>query len=318
MAYIIVTANGEELERRALNGQALVIGRAADVDLPVRDVLMSRRHCRLEPTGTAWRIVDLESKNGTYIGWEKLSTRLLVDGDALRIGRTVVTYRAGPYEPPPPGTVHKQKLVRPADPFEALTGTVMGYVFVESQGQEQAAAARVPSADSAASGSSAQPPTSPAIASAGRRVRETVATVAVAPSSRGSAAVAELTSSSWESSVSERQAERSIPRPVPKIVSRNIMLPGDRPRAPLPPLPAAEPAPSWNPAGGLIAVVSRTTDLSLQATPQLLDPPQPGASDGWAAVRETDWGMVLLLLAGCVMTVLLVMSMWLLAVAPPN
>lgn len=94
------------------------------------------------------------------------------------------------------------------------------------------------------------------------------------------------------------------------------MRPGDRPRAALPPLPAAEPAPSWNPTGGSLAVVSRTTDLSLQATPQLLDLPQPGASDRWAAVRETDWGMVLLLLAGCVMTVLLVMSMWLLAVAP--
>jgi hypothetical protein len=110
---------------------------------------------------------------------------------------------------------------------------------------------------------------------------------------------------------------RLLPRPVPKIVARTIPKPADRPRAILPPLPAALPAPPWTTASGSVSVLTRTTDLSLQAMPQLLEPPAPGP-DRWAALRETDWGLVMLLAAGCVTTLLLAMSMWILAIAPPH
>lgn len=127
MAYIVLTANGQEIDRRELRG-TLVIGRANDCDVAVHDILLSRRHCRIEPAGSAWRVVDLASRNGTRIGWERVEQRVLSDGDCLRVGRTVIRFSKDPYEAPPEG-ISKPRTVRPADPFEALHGTVAGFVY---------------------------------------------------------------------------------------------------------------------------------------------------------------------------------------------
>ena len=98
MPWIIVSANGEELERRELTaaGKAVIVGRSPECDLPVRDILLSRTHCRLEPVGDGWRVVDLNSKNGTRVGWEGVQTHVLRDGDHLRMGRTRIVFRMLP------------------------------------------------------------------------------------------------------------------------------------------------------------------------------------------------------------------------------
>jgi pSer/pThr/pTyr-binding forkhead associated (FHA) protein len=143
MAYVIFTANGDEIDRRELTA-ALTVGRASDADVPVRDILLSRKHCRLEPTADGgWVAVDLGSKNGTYIGNKQISRHVLGDGDELRIGRTVMTYRAGPFEPAPPGT-KRRETVRPADPTEALAGTVAGFILVEPGEVERQPGAPIP------------------------------------------------------------------------------------------------------------------------------------------------------------------------------
>ena len=50
MAYLILTANGEEFDRRELaEGSGVIIGRAPDCDVSVPDIVLSRHHCRLEP-----------------------------------------------------------------------------------------------------------------------------------------------------------------------------------------------------------------------------------------------------------------------------
>jgi predicted component of type VI protein secretion system len=141
MAYIILTANGEELQRIELNG-AVVIGRAAECDVAVRDVLLSRKHCRLE-RGTGkdkarWKLVDLASRNGTHVNWKKVSHYTLVDGDAVRLGRTWLTFKAEAFVAAGEDVKkRKSKLVRPADPHEALNGTVADFIFVDRDDQQQ-------------------------------------------------------------------------------------------------------------------------------------------------------------------------------------
>jgi hypothetical protein len=135
MAYLILTANGEELQRAGLT-RPVVIGRSAECEVCVRDVLLSRKHCRIEPgTGKEkgrWKLVDLESRNGSHVNWKKVTRYTLVDGDAVRIGRTWVTFKAGAFEAAPANTkMAKNKLVRPADPHEAMHGTVADFVYVE-------------------------------------------------------------------------------------------------------------------------------------------------------------------------------------------
>ena len=48
MPWIILHANGEELSRHELV-KPIVIGRATDCDIAIKDIMLSRSHCRLEP-----------------------------------------------------------------------------------------------------------------------------------------------------------------------------------------------------------------------------------------------------------------------------
>jgi len=127
MAFIVFTTQQYELDRRELTGSA-VIGRATECDVAIRDILLSRTHCRIEKRGDEWRLVDLDSKNGTRVNNELVSMHTLADGDVVHIGRTTMTFHASPFQPPPEGT-QTRSLVRPSDPVDALAGTVAGFEY---------------------------------------------------------------------------------------------------------------------------------------------------------------------------------------------
>jgi hypothetical protein len=131
MPYLIFTANGEEFDRRELDGPA-VLGRAPDCTITIPDIMLSRHHCRIEPAdnGRDWRIVDLHSKNGTHLRGRAIDSYMLRDADELRIGRTRLTFMAADYVPPP-SHVRRRGVIRPSDPAEALAGTVVGMTLCE-------------------------------------------------------------------------------------------------------------------------------------------------------------------------------------------
>jgi hypothetical protein len=130
MAYLIFTANGEEYDRRELRGPT-VIGRAPDCQITIHDIILSRHHCRIEPgKGDDWIVIDLHSKNGTYLLGKKIERHTLIDGEELLIGRTRVTFKSASFVPgvKPP---RPRGVPRPTDPSEALAGTVSGMVVCE-------------------------------------------------------------------------------------------------------------------------------------------------------------------------------------------
>jgi predicted component of type VI protein secretion system len=139
MPFLRVSFDGSEIDRRDLN-EAIVIGRSADSDLAVRDVLLSRRHCRVSPCGDgSWQAVDLASKNGTSHNGKALSApAVLRDGDELALGRLTARFCAGTLA----GanlTPLRAAPVRPADPNESLSGTCAGFGYLEP-GQSPAVA----------------------------------------------------------------------------------------------------------------------------------------------------------------------------------
>ena len=131
MAFVVVLFRGEEVTRRELSGP-VVIGRAPECDISVRDILLSRRHCRLSPAadGKSWGVEDLGSKNGTRIGGETVQFATLADGSSVRIGKTQVKFYTGSLKPAPVGRKASPPKRRPADPFEALSGTVADFEYV--------------------------------------------------------------------------------------------------------------------------------------------------------------------------------------------
>ena len=77
-----------------------VLGRAPDASVWVDAPGVSRHHARLVLTGQEATIEDLKSKNGTFVGNEPVrSPRRLNDGDTIRLGPVVITFRI----PPPAG-----------------------------------------------------------------------------------------------------------------------------------------------------------------------------------------------------------------------
>lgn len=143
MPYLIVTDKQHELDRHDLRGP-VVIGRSPECDVVVRDVLLSRRHVRVEPLGERWVITDLGSKNGTFVDNERIDKHVLSDADVVKAGRTRIIFKSGPFAPPPPEVAQRKASRRPADPIEALSGTVMGFELTDMEENSRATGFPIP------------------------------------------------------------------------------------------------------------------------------------------------------------------------------
>jgi len=79
-------------QRYNLTGATTVIGRGTESDIVVDDNGVSRRHIRFEVTPEGTILTDLGSTNGTFVEEQRVNEVTLVDGNAIRVGRTVIMY----------------------------------------------------------------------------------------------------------------------------------------------------------------------------------------------------------------------------------
>jgi pSer/pThr/pTyr-binding forkhead associated (FHA) protein len=70
-----------------------VVGRQEDVDLFFSDGLLSRKHCQISCTGGLFILRDLDSRNGTFVNGEKISRKVLEEGDIIVAGSTIFEFR---------------------------------------------------------------------------------------------------------------------------------------------------------------------------------------------------------------------------------
>jgi ABC transport system ATP-binding/permease protein len=74
---------------------AIKIGRAADNDIVISDVLASRHHATLVPTPGGTEILDNRSINGTFVNGARVESAVLHDGDTVTIGNVDLLFRGG-------------------------------------------------------------------------------------------------------------------------------------------------------------------------------------------------------------------------------
>jgi diguanylate cyclase (GGDEF)-like protein len=87
---LVVVAGARLGEIFPIEGE-LIIGRDAEAQLRLADDEgISRRHARVVPTGESALIADLGSANGVYVDGQKVTERLLVDGQKIKVGQTTV------------------------------------------------------------------------------------------------------------------------------------------------------------------------------------------------------------------------------------
>ena len=78
----------------ALREGATRIGRSPTADIVFEDASVSRRHAILMREGDTVRILDDRSLNGVWVNGERVSAKVLEDGDVLMIGRNELTFGA--------------------------------------------------------------------------------------------------------------------------------------------------------------------------------------------------------------------------------
>lgn len=99
-----------------------LVGRSRRCAIVLASRLASREHCVLERSGAALTLIELGSKNGTWVNGERVTRRRqLAKGDAIRIGsdHLEVIENVKPGEPEPRRQVETQRMARkPEERFD--------------------------------------------------------------------------------------------------------------------------------------------------------------------------------------------------------
>jgi pSer/pThr/pTyr-binding forkhead associated (FHA) protein len=80
-------------------GTRLLVGREADCDLRPPGEFVSRHHCALQLEKITLRILDLGSKNGTFVNGHRIAAgeaNLLHDSDRVSVGETTFLVELSP------------------------------------------------------------------------------------------------------------------------------------------------------------------------------------------------------------------------------
>jgi Nif-specific regulatory protein len=69
------------------------IGRDPSNEISLLDSLVSRRHCIIRKEAETFRLLDLESRNNTFVSGVPIRERVLVPGDQIRVGNSVLVFQ---------------------------------------------------------------------------------------------------------------------------------------------------------------------------------------------------------------------------------
>lgn len=113
------------------------VGRGDGADIVIAEASISRKHARLVPREEAgkWKVLDLDSSNGVFVGGKRVKSGVVGDGDTFRLGEVELRLRddGAPDEP-------EEGFVEVAAE-DAFPGDVFpGDVFPEDASEEEAPA----------------------------------------------------------------------------------------------------------------------------------------------------------------------------------
>lgn len=94
------TLNEYQLE----NGKSLTIGRQEGNDIVVENLAVSSHHAKVDSIGDKFLLTDLQSKNGSFVNNELVSTHWLKHDDIITIGKHTLVFAYAEGESQPAGT----------------------------------------------------------------------------------------------------------------------------------------------------------------------------------------------------------------------
>ena len=89
----LVIISGDDMGRRyELGKEECTIGRADTCTICVNTDQVSRKHASVQAVLGKYYVVDMRSTNGTFVNEQKVERAKLLDGDQIRVGKTVLKY----------------------------------------------------------------------------------------------------------------------------------------------------------------------------------------------------------------------------------
>lgn len=92
MAQLIRREDGKEVVFE-LGDQPVLIGRGDGAGIRIQDEKASREHFQIERAPPGYKLVDLESRNGTKVNGKVVNQQPLRDGDRIEVGTTLFEFR---------------------------------------------------------------------------------------------------------------------------------------------------------------------------------------------------------------------------------
>ena len=85
-ARVVVTYKGKRIAKYRLAKRRIMIGRRHDCDIRINSRSASRHHAQIFTVLDQDFILDLDSKNGTFVNSRRIKKHTLEDGDVVSIG----------------------------------------------------------------------------------------------------------------------------------------------------------------------------------------------------------------------------------------
>lgn len=92
----LIIRHGGRVTRHELSDKTVVIGRDPSCDLFFSDHRLSRRHARVEQATGEPKLVDLGSRNGSWVNEKRVEECFLQCGDTIRLGGLRIAYEEDP------------------------------------------------------------------------------------------------------------------------------------------------------------------------------------------------------------------------------
>jgi hypothetical protein len=93
MTVVYVLTGPDRGESYELEKESINVGRSSDNDIQLKDILVSRRHLRIDHKNEKYFVQDLESTNGTFVAGEQIRTGVefeVAEGLPIAIGISVI------------------------------------------------------------------------------------------------------------------------------------------------------------------------------------------------------------------------------------
>jgi serine/threonine protein kinase len=107
-------------------GKPATIGRSKGASLQILSGPVSRLHCQLQFDGKRWLLTDLDSKNGTWIGGQKIRSKAIEHGTIFLLGKRVAI-RFQVVEAAKPAPVGRKE--QPPEPVDVESCSFCGEPF---------------------------------------------------------------------------------------------------------------------------------------------------------------------------------------------